>query len=198
MSIRCWDVGHRTRELSPQILLVFGYVEGSNYTSSHSGPLECIVVFGLICLGICRFSLLLPAARSNMSSTNQEQVGGTGIEQMRDEEHCATLTAAVRSKILEVARNGFAGATAGGGLRACSQVTMANTLCHCLHSHVGLGITSESSTGAVTALWCFYLRGGAGAPVSPVSKFRNGWTSHASSHCCCRAEASSIQQNRGW
>lgn len=33
---------------------------------------------------------------------------------MRDEEQCATLSSAVRSKVVEVARNGFAGATAGG------------------------------------------------------------------------------------
>lgn len=49
-----------------------------------------------------------------MSSTSHEQVRGTSAEHMRDEEHCATLTAEVRSKVLEVARNGFAGATAGG------------------------------------------------------------------------------------
>lgn len=49
-----------------------------------------------------------------MSGTGHEQVGGTGAEHMRDEEHRATIAAVVRSKVLEVARNGFAGATAGG------------------------------------------------------------------------------------
>lgn len=53
-----------------------------------------------------------------MSSTSHEPVRRTGAEHMRDEEHCTTLTAVVRSKVLEVARNGFAGATAGGELRS--------------------------------------------------------------------------------
>lgn len=51
-----------------------------------------------------------------MSSSIHEQVAGAGAaaDQMRDGEHHATLSAVLRSKALEVVRDGSAGAIAGG------------------------------------------------------------------------------------
>lgn len=50
-----------------------------------------------------------------MSSSIHEQLAGAGAaDHMRDGEDRATLSAALRSKALEIARDGSAGATAGG------------------------------------------------------------------------------------
>lgn len=66
-----------------------------------------------------------------MTSTGHEQVAGTGADQTRDRNHQASFKTTLKSKSLEVARNGVAGATAGGEReRACSRPSPLETPAH--------------------------------------------------------------------